>query len=207
MVRKTKEAAQETRAAILDAAAKVFVEKGVAKASLEEIAECAGVTRGAVYWHFKNKVDIFKALDENLHEPLIETVLQDMKKDHPEPLKQLENLCVSMVQDLAENENKQRILKIFFIRCDYSGDMEEVLNYQCSRKQEKIELFERYFVKAQAKGQLPASVDPKALTMALSCYLMGIAFEHLRNPDGLNLKKIGPQLIHQFFAGVAGKSA
>src|SRR5574339_1110092 len=62
MVRRTKEEAQETRSRILDAAERVFHEKGVAHASLEDIAAAAEVTRGAIYWHFKDKAELFDAM-------------------------------------------------------------------------------------------------------------------------------------------------
>ena len=58
-MRKTKEEAQQTRSNLLNAALNVFYERGVSKASLDEIAKTAGVTRGALYWHFKNKEDLF----------------------------------------------------------------------------------------------------------------------------------------------------
>ena len=51
-MRRTKEQAEQTRVAILEAAERLFLEKGVAQCSLEQIARAAGVTRGAVYWHF-----------------------------------------------------------------------------------------------------------------------------------------------------------
>ncbi len=54
-MRKTKEEAQQTRSNLLNAALNVFYERGVSKVSLDEIAKTAGVTRGALYWHFKNK--------------------------------------------------------------------------------------------------------------------------------------------------------
>ncbi|MBV5333220.1 TetR family transcriptional regulator, partial [bacterium] len=62
MARKTKEEAQETRKAILDAAETVFQERGVSRTSLAEIATAAGVTRGAIYWHFANKAELFDAM-------------------------------------------------------------------------------------------------------------------------------------------------
>ncbi|WP_059728125.1 TetR family transcriptional regulator [Burkholderia ubonensis] len=62
MVRKTKEAARMTREAILDASERLFDACGYGAASLEDIAEAAGVTRGAVYWHFKDKRDLLLAL-------------------------------------------------------------------------------------------------------------------------------------------------
>ena len=62
MVRRTKEEAQETRNRILDTAEQVFVKKGVSNTSLAQLAEAAGVTRGAIYWHFRNKADLFDAM-------------------------------------------------------------------------------------------------------------------------------------------------
>lgn len=62
MARKTKQQAEETRQEILDAAIKTFSERGVSATSLADIAKSAGVTRGAIYWHFKNKVDLFHQL-------------------------------------------------------------------------------------------------------------------------------------------------
>ena len=58
MPRKTKEEAQETRQRILDAAERVFQMQGVSRTSLAHIADAAGVTRGAIYWHFRNKADL-----------------------------------------------------------------------------------------------------------------------------------------------------
>ena len=69
-MRKTKEEAQQTRSNLLNAALNVFYERGVSKASLDEIAKAAGVTRGALYWHFKNKEDLFEALFQNYYADL-----------------------------------------------------------------------------------------------------------------------------------------
>ena len=52
----------DTRDRILDAAEDVFYDKGYSNTTLNEIAEAASVTRGAIYWHFKNKEDLFLSL-------------------------------------------------------------------------------------------------------------------------------------------------
>src|SRR5690606_16330307 len=64
VARKTKEEAEITRERLLDAAAQVFCHRGVTSASLDDIAKTAGVTRGALYWHFRNKTDLMEALWE-----------------------------------------------------------------------------------------------------------------------------------------------
>ena len=58
-MRKTKAEAQKTREQLLQSALDTFLENGVSRTSLAAIARNAGVTRGALYWHFKNKEDLF----------------------------------------------------------------------------------------------------------------------------------------------------
>ncbi|TXD80322.1 TetR family transcriptional regulator [Mitsuaria sp. TWR114] len=72
MARRTKQEAQETRARLLDAAEQLFHERGVSRTSLQDIAQAAGVTRGAVYWHFEDKVQLFNAMMERATMPLEE---------------------------------------------------------------------------------------------------------------------------------------
>lgn len=202
MARKTKEEALETRNAILRASADVFWEKGVASASLESIAEKAGVTRGAVYWHFKNKCDIFDALHEELHSSLMGIIIRDMETEHPHPLRQLESLCVALLRDLENDEHKRKVLSIFFLRCDYSGDMECFLAKQSEKKARHAEMFHRYFEKAMQKGYLPKSCDPCILTLSLFCYTTGIVHEFLRNPGLFRMEKQAAPLMRQFFLGL-----
>lgn len=64
MARKTKQEAQETRQHILDVALRLFSQQGVSSTLLGEIAKAAGVTRGAIYWHFKDKSDLFSEIWE-----------------------------------------------------------------------------------------------------------------------------------------------
>ncbi|MDR0458334.1 MAG: TetR family transcriptional regulator, partial [Burkholderiaceae bacterium] len=70
MARRTKEDAQATRAAVLDAAERVFLRRGVTRTSLAEIAQAAGVTRGAIYGHFRTKADLFTAMMGRVTQPL-----------------------------------------------------------------------------------------------------------------------------------------
>lgn len=62
MARRTKEEAQETRSTIMMEALGLFCQQGVATTSLSDIARAAGVTRGAIYWHFKDKEELFLSL-------------------------------------------------------------------------------------------------------------------------------------------------
>ncbi|MBL8027196.1 MAG: TetR family transcriptional regulator [Fibrobacteres bacterium] len=61
-MKRTKEQADESKRAILDAAYSVFLEKGYTATKVEDIAHKIGMTRGVIYWHFKNKTDLFFSL-------------------------------------------------------------------------------------------------------------------------------------------------
>ena len=62
MARRTKEEAKQTRETILMAALDMFCDKGYSRTTFDEIAKKINLTKGAVYWHFRNKPDIIKAL-------------------------------------------------------------------------------------------------------------------------------------------------
>jgi AcrR family transcriptional regulator len=69
-MRRTKEEARATCHRLLDAAERVFLAQGVAGTSLNDIAMEAGTTRGAIYWHFRDKADLFNAMMDRVTLPL-----------------------------------------------------------------------------------------------------------------------------------------
>ena len=66
MARKTKQEAQKTRETLLDVAMQVILTHGIARAKLADIAKEAGVTRGAIYWHFSNKSNLLNTIWQDL---------------------------------------------------------------------------------------------------------------------------------------------
>ena len=73
-MRKTKEDAEKTKQEIIDAGIRIFGKKWYITVSMEEIAQEAGVTRGAIYWHFKNKADLFKEIHYLVSEEINSTI-------------------------------------------------------------------------------------------------------------------------------------
>ena len=198
-MRRTKADAEKTRIAILDEAVRLFAEQGVSDTSLEQIARAANVTRGAVYWHFKNKMEIFDALHERLYQPLSEMILNDMQQDHPYPLQKMQELCIDLMLDVAHNKQKQYAITLFLLKMDYSGELQKYRQPHRERKHANVDLFRHYFEKAIARKQLSDQLDPSTLAMAVRCYLKGIVFEYLGDPESFDMLVQAPILIHTFF--------
>ena len=198
-MRRTKEEAEQTRCAILEAAVDVFSEKGVARATLEQIAKAASVTRGAVYWHFKNKTDIFLALYDESHQPFIQELLDGLENSHDDPLKGLERVCVDLAIKLENEPRRQRLLSLFLLKCDYSGNLQQCQEKARLARQEKSATLTKFFEKAQQQGSLAQDMDPKTMTMALNCFFRGIVIEFLESSGEFSLTEEAPKLFRVFF--------
>lgn len=199
-MKRTKEEAQKTKDKILASALDCFSTQGYFNSSLDEIAKKASVTRGAVYWHFKNKTEIFDALHTQLHEPFTQTILEDLAHDEGQPIIQLKHLCIKLLEDLDVNNTKKRIMKLFF-ECDYSGQLAPFKKQHQDKKLKSLKLFEQYFERAKKRNQLHQHADPQILTLTLHCFLKGILFEYLSGLELIDIKSQGKELIQQFFEG------
>lgn len=115
MVRRTKEEAQVTRSLILEAAEKAFYERGVARTTLADIATLAGVTRGAIYWHFSNKADLVQAMLDSIQEPLEEMAKASESEDEADPLGCMKKLLIHLFHEVALDPKTRRINEILFI--------------------------------------------------------------------------------------------
>lgn len=93
MARRTKEEALATRDRILDAAEHVFFEKGVSHTSLADIAQHAGVTRGAIYWHFASKSELFDAMFDRVLLP-IDELKAGTGEPHEDPLGRIREILI-----------------------------------------------------------------------------------------------------------------
>jgi TetR/AcrR family acrAB operon transcriptional repressor len=198
MVRKTKEDAELTRLRIIDAARAVFLARGVSKSTLEHIATEANVTRGAVYWHFKNKTDIFHAIREQVFLPLIDQMddTLGLAIDSTEnPLTQIENSLCHTINELNENIEMREIYEIMMIKCEYVGEFATVLHQilnNCSSLIEKIEIA---YQRAQTQNLLACTLSPRALALDTHLFFGGLLHMWIKDADGSKFRYQAIDLI------------
>lgn len=206
-MRRTKADSEQTKQAILDAAIDVFGEYGVAKSSLEKIAQRADVTRGAIYWHFENKQQIFDALHERLHAPFVQAIVEGLEHASIDPIGQLQVLCTKLLVELEDDEKKRKLATLFLVKCDYSDEFSQSKERYDEAKALKIAALSRYFEKAIEKGQLSPEADPHMLTLAISAFLRGIVEEYLEGPEAYPLSQRAAALMSVFFGNTLQNTA
>ena len=157
MARRTKQDAQATREALLDAAERVFEQRGVSRTSLADVAQSAGVTRGALYWHFTDKADLFNAMMERVILPF-DAELAVLPGTPGDPVDALVRRLQRAMARIATDQQTQRVLAIAKTMIEHVEEMAAVreqylLNYRVNveRMTQALEA-----ASAQRGQQLPA---------------------------------------------------
>ena len=207
MVRKTKEEADQTRHLILDTAERVFHAKGVSRTSLADIAEAAGLTRGAIYWHFRNKVDLFTAMCDRIALPMEERREAGQALRERDPLLYLRELALHALLSVARELNTRTVFDIMLHKCEFIEEMSPVLERKSQCIQGFIANMQRAFEVAQERGLLRAGVDPRLAAIGLHAYISGLMSNWLHDPEYFSLDEKAGALVDNYLIGVMNPAA
>jgi TetR/AcrR family transcriptional regulator, acrAB operon repressor len=203
MARRTKEEARETRSRIIDAAEQVFHDKGVSNSSLEEIAVEAQVTRGAIYWHFKDKAELFDAMMQRVVLPVEEMLESTECCAEADPLELLRRATVAVLLRTARDPRTQRVFDIAYHKCEYVGDAAAVRDRHVASQHECTRTIEAGFRACVAAGQLPKSVDPHEAAIGTLSFVSGLIANWVLAPKSFSLERHAESLVNTFFRGLA----
>ena len=202
MVRRTKDEALETRNRILDAAERVFSERGVSRTSLEDVAHAAGVTRGAIYWHFKDKSDLFAAMVNRVTLPMEAMVARSSDESVEDPLASLKACAVNALRRTATDAQCQRVFEVVTHKCEYLGEMEGVKRRIGSIQKGCVDRAEQTIGNAIKRGMLPESVDPRLAAIGLDALLFGLISNWLANNDYVALERQAESMVSLYIDGL-----
>lgn len=202
MARCTKEEAQETRNRILDAAEDVFHRQGVARTSLAEIAAAANVTRGAIYWHFKNKDDLFDAMCARVRLPLEAMVQASADDIDGDPLGKLRATCLFVLNEAAANAQTRKVFCILFHRCEYIEGADLIMSRQQASFRQGSNNIEKILNNAVAKKQLPPDLDVALAATLFHASWSGLLNNWLFAPDSFDLASDAARLVDACIANL-----
>ncbi|CAM8653637.1 AcrR Transcriptional regulator [Comamonadaceae bacterium] len=202
MARRTKEEALVTRELILDAAERVFHQRGVSRTSLQEIAKEAGLTRGAIYWHFENKGELFHAMMERVTLPMMARMTEITPEDEARPLDKIRRNTAAALREIAHNPQVRRVFEIAMQKVEYVDEMQEMQQRKISGRNECMDDMQHLLQIAQQLGHIKADAHLRNTTIGLFALVGGIKYNWLLDPEAFDLEAVGLATLDAYLAGL-----
>jgi TetR/AcrR family acrAB operon transcriptional repressor len=203
MGRKTKVQAADTRERLLDAAERVFLAQGVAQTSLTAVAAAAGVTRGAVYWHFKDKPDLFAAMCQRATLPVDVMLDRAGPQAQDDPLGTVHALAVATLNRLANDPRTQAVFEVLAHKTELTGELQAIAARQERDRRAGEGTVQALFEQAARTGQLPADTDAALAARLVQASVSGIMRAWVLDKGAYDLAARAQCLVETLLAGVA----
>ncbi|UOO82304.1 TetR family transcriptional regulator [Uruburuella testudinis] len=194
-MRKTKAEALKTREYLMLAALDTFYRQGVARASLNEIAQTAGVTRGALYWHFKNKEDLFDALFQHIFKDFRESLSADIENASPDTWENLRCALVNLYERIQHNETYRKFMTILHLKCEHTEKNEAIVNLMTQYNLMWHDQLSAALALCVRQQKLPADLNIDLAVIYLKSACNGLAQLWLSNPQRFDLEKTAPMVV------------
>ena len=201
-MKKTKEDAALTRQVVLDAAAIVFSRKGFLQTTLEEVAKEAGVTRGAIYWHFGNKIEMFSAVLNGYYKKLEKRATKILNSDQ-RPIKKLRQLMGEILLMASNSDVFWVIEELQLLRASKDQELNRLYKSHLEDIKNIRGMLNGLIADGIAAGELDSHLDPRIATLASMSYLAGMRTILLSDISEISITGNIDKLIDIFISGIA----
>ena len=201
-MRRTKEEAEQTRRSIMGAALRTFDEHGISRTTMEHIAKTAGVTRGAVYWHFADKQALLRAIRDEVSLPLVDradfTLLHDSARD---PLERVQRFLLDIMTVIDRDPQTRVACSVMSFKCEYVDELEEELAEFARKVEHSRKSLVQVYSQARAQKKLRAGFTPEMAALETTIFLVGLIRVSLLDGHGISVRKHVRALIAAHVAG------
>jgi AcrR family transcriptional regulator len=203
-MRKRKEDADRTRLNLLDAAQAVFLAKGYAATTLEDIAQAAAVTRGAVYHHFKDgKAEILNAICFDRYGKL-GSVFENLNANELTAAQKLRQSLMAYFDQLANDREFSDLQYILIYKTELT---EEVMGGMQAKVESTRALIKHYAALIEtivAQSQHRAGLSSNEIAKILICFQSGLTNLWLADRDAVSLKGEAPRMMDALLEKLLG---
>lgn len=210
MGRKTKQEALATRDSILDAAELLFEQQGVSRTTLQHIATAAGVTRGAIYWHFADKSALFNAMMERAVMPLEMAAQSAEAGDSANPVDDVRTWLLGAFRLAATDPRARRVFEIATHKVEYVDELIGVRDRHLANYYHWVARTEARLKIAIKRGALNQTIPARVMALGLWAMADGLIQLWLLDPSAFNLMRVGQQSVDSHLGalctGVQAKS-
>ncbi|MDR1885749.1 MAG: TetR family transcriptional regulator [Synergistaceae bacterium] len=203
MARRTKVEALETREKLLGSALEVMCDKPFSRVSMSEIAERVGFSKGAAYWHFKNKHELLLNVVQNLCE-LVQRELFDGCGAQAD-LRDVREYFRRKMHNATRSKRMHMMIKLVNRRGEWPDDLRErVIEVLIARNRTEREMVERALVRARSDGRIGSGIPAGDLSLLITAVFQGLFIFHLHEFYSLDFAKYTDFIFDAF--EIAAKS-
>ena len=208
MVRRTKEEALETRNKLLDSAEEMFQSQGVSRTTLQDIAHHAGATRGAVYWHFKDKADLFDAMMERVTLPLESYFSHEQSPEETssdsgtQALMHTRSAILKALNQIVNDPQTRRVLEIATQKVEYLEGIRNIRLRHLTACNGFLCRVTQGLDTASRQGNVTLPVPSALAARGLHALIDGLIQNWLLDPQAFNLKETGQSTMDIYFKGL-----
>ena len=194
-MRRTKTEALKTKEYLMLAALDTFYKKGIARTSLNEIAQAAGVTRGALYWHFKNKEDLFDALFQRICDDIESCMKEDSNNNNEQAWPSFRLTLIRFFERLQHNDLHYKFHSILFLKCEHTEQNEAVIAIAKKHQSLWREKIVAVLTDAVQQKALADNLDTDMAVIFIKSSLDGLIWRWLSSGQGFDLAQTAPRMI------------
>jgi TetR/AcrR family transcriptional regulator, acrAB operon repressor len=208
MPRRTKEDAQATRGKLLDSAECLFQSQGVSRTSLQDIARRAGTTRGAIYWHFRDKADLFNAMMERVTLPMEASFdihgdpSQIQVRADENALTTIRRATVEALSRIVNDAQTRRVFEVATQKVEYVEELQAVRLRRLTIRQSFIGRFEQSIESAAQRNQVSLPMPAALAAHGFHALIDGLIQNWLLDQKAFDLLDVGQRAMNVYLNGL-----
>src|SRR3972149_4150350 len=200
-MRRTKEEAAVTRETLLKTALSVFSANGYSATTLEGIAREAGLTRGAIYWHFGSKAELYNTLLQQFSARGA-IIAEQAIAEGGSVLEVLRRVFVRQMVLVEEDEEVRAVVELALFKMELSPELESGRQQQIRSSRQLIAQIADVVQQGIERGELRSDLDAADIARAFVAFQYGAIQLWLVAPEAFSLKASAEAFAGIFIAGV-----
>ena len=200
MARRTKQEADMTRESLLVAARSVFSRQGFATTTLEEIAHEAGVTRGAIYWHFGSKVELYLALLDQ-YSTYSNDIVTAAALQGGSLVEVFRRIFIRLCEAVETDKALREVMELSLFKTERTPELVAALQARQKSDQALVKSIADAVQGGMQSGEMRSDLEAQDIARAFLAFQNGLIYMWLQNPNVFSLREIAPAMAEIFLNG------
>jgi len=199
-MRRTKEEAENTKQNLLAAGLEVFSRKGYTATRVEDIAQQANLTTGAIYHHFSGKSALYIALVEK-SSAKINQLAHQIVEEGGTPATILRRLLVRLFEFIEEDREYRAVVELSINKTEYSQELSTITEQTLEGRRLLVQFFANLIREGIKVGEFRPGVSPEDAALALVGFMNGMGLIWVQDPEHFSIKERAAALVDSFISG------